>query len=78
MARKPDYIWTTGEVLAELGPRCYQIRTPIGKVVRGFVESKDCDDLEIKIGTTVELQFKHTDLSTARIIPGKTAQNDKA
>lgn len=61
-----DFIRTTGEVLRGVGERFYEVRTPIGKVVHGFVERKD-PHLKPEIGDRVELQFKHEDMSRARI-----------
>ena len=62
------YIHTTGEVLAQKSERLYEVRTPIGKVVRGFVERKDEGDVAPEVGDAVELQFQHEDLSRARIM----------
>jgi len=61
------YIRTTGKVVAVHGERHYAVATPIGKVVRGFVERRE-PDLIPEVGDRVELQFKHEDMSLARIV----------
>ena len=61
------YISTTGNVVEIHGERHYAAQTPIGKVVRGFVERRD-RDLVPEVGDRVELQFKHENMSLARIV----------
>ena len=62
-----SYIRTTGKVLAVHGERNFAVQTPIGKVVRGFVERRE-PDLVPGVGDRVELQFKHENMSLARIV----------
>lgn len=62
-----DYISTTGTVVEVRGERHYAVQTPIGKVVGGFVERRDRDLVPV-LGDRVELQFKHENMSLARIV----------
>jgi len=66
-----DFINTTGVVLARQSERLYDVRTPIGKVILGFIETRD-GTIDLEDGQTVNLQFQFEDLSRARILPPKT------
>ncbi len=62
-----SYIRTTGEVVEVLGERLYGVRTPIGKVVQGFVERREAH-IRPELDDRVILQFKHENMSRARIV----------
>jgi hypothetical protein len=60
------YIRTEGTVVNIHGERHYGVKTPIGKVVHGFVERRDRDLLP-GLGERVDLQFKPENMGLARI-----------